>query len=53
MLPARVVGDIDATKLRSSLTLFACTDQDPDGLFCQALDRWFAGDQDDATLERL
>jgi len=51
--PERVFGDIDAMKLRSSLTLFACTDQDPDGLFRQALDRWFAGDQDDATLERL
>ena len=51
--PERVFGAIDAMKLRSSLTLFACTDQDPDSLFRQALDRWFAGDQDDATLERL
>jgi uncharacterized protein (DUF1810 family) len=51
--PERVFGGIDAMKLRSSLTLFACTDQDPNGLFRQALDRWFAGDQDDATLERL
>ena len=51
--PERVFGAIDAMKLRSSLTLFACTDQDPDSLFRQALDRWFAGDQDDATLKRL
>src|SRR6187402_1474305 len=40
--PERVFGAIDAMKLRSSLTLFACTDQDPDSLFRQALDRWFA-----------
>ena len=51
--PERVFGGIDAMKLRSSLTLFACTDQDPNGLFRQALDRWFPGDQDNATLKRL
>ena len=51
--PGRVFGGIDAVKLRSSLTLFACADKDPNGLFRQALDRWFDGEQDDATIERL
>jgi uncharacterized protein (DUF1810 family) len=50
---ARVFGGIDAMKLRSSLTLFACVDTDQDGLFRQALDRWFDGQQDSATIERL
>jgi uncharacterized protein (DUF1810 family) len=49
----RVFGGIDATKLHSSLTLFACADQDPNGLFQQALDRWFDGEQDEATVLRL
>jgi uncharacterized protein (DUF1810 family) len=51
--PERVFGGIDAVKLRSSLTLFACADKGPNGLFRQALDRWFDGEQDDATIERL
>jgi uncharacterized protein (DUF1810 family) len=50
---ARVFGGIDATKLGSPLTLFACVDTDQDGLFRQALDRWFDGQQDQATIERL
>ena len=51
--PERVFGSIDAMKLRSSLTLFAGVDKDPNSLFQQALDRWFGGEQDDATLKRL
>ena len=50
---ATVFGSIDAMKLRSSLTLFACVDQDAAGLFRQALDRWFGGQQDEMTVERL
>lgn len=42
-----VFGDVDAMKLRSSLTLFARADDTP--LFRAALDRWFAGEQDPAT----
>jgi uncharacterized protein (DUF1810 family) len=52
-VPARVFGGIDAMKLRSSLTLFARADKDPNGLFQQALDRWFGREQDDATVSRL
>jgi uncharacterized protein (DUF1810 family) len=40
-------------KLRSSPILFACADKDPNDLFRQALDRWLAGEQDDAILKRL
>ncbi|MDX3911578.1 MAG: DUF1810 domain-containing protein [Sphingobium sp.] len=46
-----VFGPVDAVKLRSSLTLFAQAGQEP--LFTAALDRWFRGEQDKATLELL
>lgn len=46
-----VFGEIDAVKLRSSLTLFGQAD---DGvLFAAALDRWFNGRADRATLDLL
>lgn len=48
---AGVLGDVDAMKLRSSLTLFeAATGGD---LFSAALDRWFGGVRDDSTLRLL
>jgi uncharacterized protein (DUF1810 family) len=43
-----VFGAIDAVKLRSSLTLFAEVSGDP--LYQAALDRWFGGRRDEATL---
>lgn len=43
-----VFGDVDAMKLRSSLTLFRTAGNDP--LFGAALDRWFGGASDAATL---
>jgi uncharacterized protein (DUF1810 family) len=46
-----VFGGIDAVKLRSSLTLFAQASEDP--AFAAALDRWFAGQKDEATLALL
>jgi uncharacterized protein (DUF1810 family) len=49
----QIFGETDAMKLRSSLTLFARADDDPQGLFRAALDRWFGGEEDAATLERL
>ncbi|MFC4594296.1 DUF1810 domain-containing protein [Sphingobium tyrosinilyticum] len=49
--PISVFGLIDARKLRSSLTLFACADPQP--LFADALDRWFDGERDPATLQML
>ena len=47
----RVFGDIDAAKLRSSLTLFEAAGNDP--VFSAALNRWFAGERDQRTLELL
>jgi len=46
-----VFGSIDATKLRSSLTLFDHVAPSP--LFAAALDRWFDGQRDPATLDLL
>lgn len=46
-----VFGELDAMKLRSSLTLFLEASGDP--LFAAALDRWFNGVRDEATLKLL
>jgi uncharacterized protein (DUF1810 family) len=46
--PETVFGSIDALKLRSSLTLFELADGGR--LFGAALDRWFDGRRDQATL---
>jgi uncharacterized protein (DUF1810 family) len=47
-----VLGDIDALKLRSSMTLFARAATGED-LFQQVLDRYYGGEPDDATLARV
>jgi uncharacterized protein (DUF1810 family) len=49
--PEAVFGGIDAVKLRSSLTLFEAAGGG--GLFGAALDRWFGGARDPATLAHL
>jgi uncharacterized protein (DUF1810 family) len=46
-----VLGPVDAIKLRSSLTLFSEADGGP--LFQAALDRWFAGEPDLASLKLI
>ena len=46
-----VFGGIDAMKLRSSLTLFREAGGGP--LFAAAIDRWFDGEADTATLSLL
>jgi uncharacterized protein (DUF1810 family) len=46
-----VFGGIDAVKLRSSLTLFA--EASDDALFAAALEHWFGGKPDEATLKLL
>jgi uncharacterized protein (DUF1810 family) len=50
--PVAVLGPTDATKLRSSMTLFAeaATDQP---VFREVLARFFGGEADPATLARL
>jgi uncharacterized protein (DUF1810 family) len=50
--PVAVLGDIDAIKLRSSMTLFAHADPD-EPLFGTVLDKYYAGEEDDATLALL
>ena len=54
--PARsavdVLGEIDAVKLRSSMTLFARAAPD-EPLFATVLDRFFAGEPDPETERRL
>lgn len=50
--PVRVLGGIDATKLRSSMTLFAAAD--PGGaVFGQVLRQYYGGVVDPVTAERL
>ena len=53
--PVRVLGDVDAMKLRSSMTLFAEAAVDPDvrGVYTAVLDQYYEGEQDQATLARL
>ncbi len=50
--PVAVFGSVDAQKLRSSMTLFAAADPDQP-VFRAVLDRFFAGADDPATLERI
>lgn len=49
--PVAVFGAIDAMKLKSSLTLFEAVEASP--LLAAALDRWFGGQRDPASLEIL
>ena len=48
----RILGPVDAVKLRSSMTLFALAAPDEE-LFDQILKRFYAGERDDATLALL
>jgi uncharacterized protein (DUF1810 family) len=47
-----ILGEIDAVKLHSSMTLFASAVPD-EPLFGQVLDRYFDGAADAATMQRL
>lgn len=49
--PIAVFGSIDAMKLRSSLTLFEMARPIP--MFDKAIERWFGGERDDATRQRI
>jgi uncharacterized protein (DUF1810 family) len=49
--PVAVFGSVDAMKLRSSLTLFEAAGGPPP--VASALDRWFDGERDAATLAIL
>jgi uncharacterized protein (DUF1810 family) len=49
--PVNVFGQVDAMKLRSSLTLFEAAKPGP--LLGAALDRWFGGERDPKTIALL
>ena len=52
--PEKVFGGIDAAKLRSCMTLFArAGGEDGGSLFAETLDRWFDGEEDEATVGLL
>jgi uncharacterized protein (DUF1810 family) len=48
---AQILGDLDALKLRSSLTLFEAVDSNP--LWATCLDAFYDGKRDPETLNRL
>ncbi|MGY1636631.1 DUF1810 domain-containing protein [Geodermatophilus sp. SYSU D00742] len=48
----RVLGPVDAVKLRSSMTLFEQAGPEA-AVFGAVLDRFFGGERDEATLTRL
>jgi uncharacterized protein (DUF1810 family) len=50
---ASVLGDVDALKFRSCLTLFDAISPQPDNPFRQALATFYGGQPDPATLARL
>lgn len=47
--PVEIFGEIDAMKLRSSMTLFAHADGSEDSVFRQVLRQYFGGKEDDKT----
>lgn len=49
---AQVFGDVDALKLRSSMTLFAAAAPD-EPVFAEVLEKYFTGAPDEATVTRL
>jgi len=53
--PVEVLGSIDATKVRSSMTLFerAADDEQEAQPFARVLDRFYGGRRDDATIGAL
>jgi uncharacterized protein (DUF1810 family) len=50
----RIFGPVDAMKLRSSMTLFAAVDKEPDeNVFRTVLAKYYGGVADEATMSRL
>jgi uncharacterized protein (DUF1810 family) len=48
----RILGPVDALKFGSSMTLFEACAEDPQP-FARALDAFYAGERDEATLAQL
>ena len=53
--PVEVLGSIDATKVRSSMTLFerAAGDTEEAAVFARVLDRFYGGRRDETTIGAL
>ena len=49
---AGILGEVDAIKFRSCLTLFARASKG-EAVFVDALEKYFGGEEDPATIERL
>jgi uncharacterized protein (DUF1810 family) len=49
---AEIFGSVDAMKLRSSMTLFSTAAPD-ERTFARVLEKYFGGEPDEATLEKL
>lgn len=50
--PVRIFGEVDAAKVRSSMTLF-CVASEGEALFREVLRRYYGGEQDPLTLSLL
>jgi uncharacterized protein (DUF1810 family) len=50
--PVKIMGEIDAMKLRSCMTLFAQVSEN-DSVFHKVLDKFFLGDEDRETIRIL
>jgi len=48
-----ILGPIDALKFRSSMTLFEVAAEGADDRYARALEAFYSGERDRATLERL
>lgn len=51
--PEAIFGDIDAMKLRSSMTLFAHADGQEDSVFRKVLQKYFNGVEDEKTVSAI
>ena len=50
-IPVLVFGEIDALKLRSSMTLFDYVSENDSNIFIDVLDKYYDGKKDDLTIE--
>lgn len=49
--PEEIFGEIDAMKLKSSMTLFDCVEEN--SIFDEVLNKYFNGQRDELTLDKL
>ena len=51
--PVAVMGEIDAMKLQSCMTLFACASGEKDSIFHKVLKKFFCGKTDENTINLI